>query len=45
MLFLIMKLFVDFPKLGISDVGVDLGGGDRGMSEHGLDGTDVSTIS
>lgn len=28
----------------VGDVGVDLGGGDVGVAEHGLDGTNVGTV-
>lgn len=39
-----MKGLVDFFQMLVGDVGIDLGGSDRGMTEHGLDRPDVSTI-
>lgn len=39
-----MKLFVDFAEVGVSDVGVDLGGGDVGVTEHGLDRANVGAV-
>lgn len=39
-----MKFFVDFAQLFVSDVGVDLGGGNVGMTEHHLDTADVCTV-
>ena len=30
--------------MGVGDVGVDLGGGDVGMAEHGLDGAEVGAV-
>ncbi len=35
---------MDFFQVGVGDVGVDLGGGDVGMAEHGLDGADVGAV-
>lgn len=40
-----MKGLVDFFEAFVRDVGIDLSGGDRSMTEHGLDRTDVGTIS
>lgn len=31
-------------EVGVGDVGIDLGGGDVGVAEHGLDGAKVGTI-
>ena len=31
-----MEFFVDFFEVGIGDVSVDLGGGEAGVAEHGL---------
>ena len=39
-----MKAFVNFAKVRIGDVSVDLGGGNVGVTEKGLDGTQVGTI-
>ena len=35
---------MDFFEVGVGDVGVDLGGGDVGVAEHGLDGADVGAV-
>lgn len=35
---------MDFFEVLVGDVGVDLGGGDVGVAEHGLDGTDVGAV-
>lgn len=35
---------MDFFEVGVGDVGVDLGGANVGMAEHGLDGADVGAI-
>ena len=35
---------MDFFEVGVGDVGVDLGGTDVGMAEHGLDGAKVGAI-
>lgn len=32
-----MKLFVNFLEVWVGDMGVDLGGGDIAMTQHGLD--------
>ena len=34
---LAMKFLVDVFEMGVSDVGVDLGGGDVAVTEHALD--------
>lgn len=39
-----VEFFVDFFEVGVGDVGVDLGGADVGVAEHGLDGAEVSTV-
>ncbi len=39
-----MKLLVDFFEVLVGDMGVDLGGGDVGVAEHGLDGAEVSAV-
>ena len=39
-----MEFFVDFAEVGVGDVGVDLGGGDVGVAEHGLDGAEVGAV-
>ena len=44
-LFLSVKFLMNIAELGIGDVGVDLGGGDGGMAEHGLDGADVGAVA
>lgn len=31
-----MKLIMDFFEVGVGNVGIDLGGGDVGVAEHGL---------
>lgn len=35
---------MDFLQVLVGDVGIDLGGGDRGMTEHGLDRANVGSI-
>lgn len=35
---------MDFAEVGVGDVGIDLGGGDVGVAEHGLDGADVGAV-
>lgn len=35
---------MDFFQVEVGDVGVDLGGGDVGVAEHGLDGADVGAV-
>ncbi len=40
-----MKLGVDFFKVNVSEVSVDLGGGDRGVAEELLDLADVSAVA
>ena len=42
--FLGVKLLVHAFELLICDMGVDLGGGDGGMSKHGLHAADVSSV-
>lgn len=39
-----MEFFVNFAQLAVSNVGVDLGGGDTGMPQHGLDTANVSSV-
>ena len=39
-----MKAIVNFFKVRVGDVSIDLGGGDVGMTEHGLDGAEIGTI-
>lgn len=39
-----MKRLVDFFEVLVGDVGVDLGGGDRRVSQQGLDRTDVGAV-
>ena len=39
-----MKGLVDFFEPFVGDMGIDLGGGDRGVTEHGLDGADIGAI-
>ena len=36
---------MDFFETLVGDVGIDLGGGDRSVTEHGLDRTDIGSIS
>lgn len=35
---------MNFFEVGVGDVGVDLGGADVGVAEHGLDGADVGAV-
>lgn len=35
---------MDFAEVGVGDVGVDLGGGDVGVAEDGLDGAEVGAV-
>ena len=35
---------MNFPQLAVSDVGIDLGGGDIGMTQKNLNRTDVSSV-
>ena len=35
---------MDFAEVGVGDVGVDLGGGNVGVSEHGLNAAEVGTV-
>lgn len=44
-LFFIVKFIVDFAKLFVGDVGVDLGCSYRGVSEHCLNGADVGAVA
>ena len=37
-------LVVDFFEAGLLDMGVDLGGGDAGMAQHGLDGPQIRAM-
>lgn len=39
-----VELFVDFFEVLVGNVGVNLGSGDVGVSEHGLDGADVGAV-
>lgn len=39
-----VEFLVDFFEMGVGDVGVDLSGGDVGVAEHGLDGTEVGAV-
>ena len=39
-----MELLVYLFEVGVSDVSVNLGGGDVGVAEHGLNGAQVSAI-
>ena len=36
---------MDCAELVVGDVGVDLGGGNVGVAEHDLDGTDIGTVT
>ena len=40
-----VKGLMDFFETLVGDVGIDLGGGDRSVTEHGLDRTDIGSIS
>lgn len=44
-LFFIVKFFVHFTKLLISDVGVNLRGSNTGVAKHGLDTANVGAIA
>lgn len=35
---------MDFLEVGVSNVGVNLGSGNIGVAEHGLDGADVGAV-
>lgn len=35
---------MNFAEVGVGDVGVDLGGGDVGVAEHGLDAAEVGAV-
>lgn len=35
---------MDLLEVGVGDVGVDLGGGDVGVAEEGLDGAEVGAV-
>lgn len=39
-----VKFIMNFFEVRVGDVGVNLGGGDIGMTEHSLDGAEVSTV-
>ena len=39
-----MKVFVDFAELFVSNVRVNLRGGDGGVTEEGLDGAQVGAV-
>ena len=40
-----MEIFVDIAELFIRYMGVDLGGGDVGVAEKGLDGAEVGAVA
>ena len=42
--FFIMEFFMDVAQALVGDVGVNLGGGNAGVAEQGLDRTDVSAV-
>lgn len=35
---------MDGTEVGVGNVGVDLSGGDVAMAQHGLDGSQISTV-
>ena len=35
---------MDFAKVLVGDVGVDLGGGNVGVAEHGLNGAEIGAV-
>ncbi len=39
-----VEFVMHFFEMLVGDVGVDLGSGDVGVAEHGLDGTDVGAV-
>ena len=39
-----MKIFMDIAELFIRNMGVNLGSGDVGVAEEGLDGTEVGAV-
>ncbi len=39
-----VEIFVNFPKLTIGNMSIDLSGSDIGMTQHQLDRTNISTI-
>ena len=39
-----MKIFVDIAELFVRHMGIDLGGGDVGVAEEGLDGANVGAV-
>jgi len=39
-----MKIFMHIAELFVRNVGVDLGGGDIGVAEEGLDGANVGAV-
>ncbi len=39
-----VEFIVDFFEVLVRDVGVDLGGGNVGVAEHGLDGAEIGAI-
>ncbi len=39
-----VKFLVDFFEVGVGDMGVDLGGADVGVAEHGLNGAEVGAV-
>ena len=40
-----VKIFVNIPELFVRHMGVDLGGGDVGVAEEGLDGAEVGAVA
>lgn len=40
-----MKIFVDISQLFVRHMCVDLGGGDIGVAEEGLDGAEVGAVA
>lgn len=39
-----VEFLVNFFEVGVGDVGIDLGSGDVGVAEHGLDGAEIGAI-
>lgn len=39
-----VELFVNLAEMRVGDVSVDLGGGDVGVTEEGLDGAEVGAV-
>lgn len=40
----VVELFMDRTQVRVGDVGVDLGGGNVAVAEHGLDRTEIGTV-